>query len=63
MEREGREKENIKLSRCLRDGGERSCKYFVYEWTSVVQALTSRWSMKIHVVTDNYLRMELFPDM
>lgn len=52
MEREGREKENIKLY-----------KYFVYEWTSVVHALTSRWSMKIHVVTDNYLRMELFPDM
>lgn len=63
MEREGREKGNIKLLRCLRDGGERFCKYFVYEWISVVYVLISRWSMKIYVVIDNYLCMELFLDM
>lgn len=65
MEREGREKGNKKLSKKMFDvwGTEEKDLYFVYEWTSVVHALTSRWSMKIHVVTDNYLRLELFPDM
>lgn len=37
--------------------------YFVYEWISVVYVLISRWSMKIYVVIDNYLCMELFLDM
>lgn len=62
MEREGREKGNKKLLKKMFDvwGMEEKDFYFVYEWISV---LISRWSMKIYVVIDNYLCMELFLDM